>query len=82
MAVTKFYQPYSRVDHYELDGTIKLLGDKVSTMGEAGEVDALYYEGAQDALEIIRGYEFVDKPQDFVRLLGILLDRRKGDPWA
>ena len=72
MAVTKFYQPYSRVDHYELDGTIKLLGDKVSTMGEAGEVDALYYEGAQDALEIIRGYEFVDKPQDFLRLLGIL----------
>ncbi len=79
MAVTKFYQPYSRVDHYELDGTIKLLGDKVSTMGEAGEVDALYYEGAQDALEIIRGYEFVDKPQDFVRLLGILLGMRKGE---
>lgn len=77
MAVTKFYQPYSRVDHYELDGTIKLLGDKVSTMGEAGEVDALYYEGAQDALEIIRGYEFVDKPKDFVRILEILLDRRR-----
>ena len=79
MAVTKFYQPYSRVDHYELDGTLKLLGDKVSTMGEAGDVDALYYEGAQDALEIIRGYEFVDKPQDFVRLLGILLGMRKGE---
>ena len=79
MAVTKSYQPYSRVDHYELDGTLKLLGDKVSTMGEAGDVDALYYEGAQDALEIIRGYEFVDKPQDFVRLLGILLGMRKGE---
>lgn len=82
MAVTKFYQPCSSVYHYELDGTLKLLGDKVDRLGEDGEVDALYYEGAQDALEIIRDYEFVDTPQDFVRLLDVLKHNRRGDPWA
>lgn len=81
MAVTKFYQPYSRVDHYELDGTIKLLEEKAEEMGEAGLIDALYYWGAQDTLEIIRNHEFVDKPMDFVRILEIKQSQRRDDPW-
>ena len=82
MAVTRFYQPYSRVDHYELDGTLRLLAERVSTMGDDGEVDTLYYEGAQDALEIIRGYEYVDTPKDFIRLLDVLKANRRGEVWA
>ena len=60
---------------------MKDLDAMVDRYGEAGLIDALYYWGAQDTLEIIRNHEFVDKPMDFVRILEIKQRQRSDDPW-
>ena len=82
MALCKTYRPYTRLEHFELDGLLSVLDREIAQRGEDGEADTLYYEGVHDAISIIRYHEFVDTQDDFMRLLARLHDEREGgDRW-
>lgn len=62
------YKPAKRIGIDELDGTIKLLIDRIDDMQENGEAGAEYYEGAMLALETIRYWAF-KYPGDYMTML-------------
>lgn len=78
MALCKTYRPYTRLEHYELDGLLSVLDRTIAQRGEDGEADTLYYEGVHDAISIIRFHEFVDTQYDFMNLINRLRDEREG----
>ena len=68
MALSKIYKPYTRLGHEEVDGLIKVLEREIAQLGEDGELSTAYYIGALTAIKILRYHEFLDVPDDFVRL--------------
>ena len=73
MALAKIYQPYTRLNHEELDGLLHILKNTTLELSDNGNTDALLYLGAFFALSILRYHEFVDFPDDFMRLLENLI---------
>lgn len=69
------------VEYNDLHGLMKDLDAMVDRYGEAGLIDALYVEGASDALSIMFGAEDVDTRLDFVNKLRDKMRERRGDPW-
>ena len=68
MTLIRHYKPSTRLDHYELEGLLNTLRQRVDDIEESGEVNAPYYIGAAIALHIVRYHEFVDVPADFIKL--------------
>lgn len=67
------------VEYNDLHGLMKDLDAMVDRYGEAGLIDALYVEGAHDALSIMFGAEDVDTRLDFVnKLKDRMRERRDG----
>lgn len=59
------YRPTKRIGIEELDGAIKLFGDRYLDAAESGEADATAYGGASLVLELIRNGKF-EYPQDLL----------------
>ena len=78
MALSRVYQPSTRLMHYELDGLLNVLVRTVAEHGENGEYDTPYFKGAEIALSIIRHHEFLDTQEDFMRLFERALDELEG----
>lgn len=68
MALSKIYQPYTRLGHLEADGLINVLEREIAERGENGETSTPYYVGAMTAIKILRYHEFIDVPDDFLNL--------------
>lgn len=67
------------VEHNDLHGLMKDLDAMVDRYGEAGLIDALYVEGAHDALSIMFAPGGVDTRLDFVNeLKDRMRERRDG----
>lgn len=64
----RHYKPNTRLDHFELDGLITALNNRIEDMTENGEAVTPYYQGALLAVEIFRFHEFVETQDDFLRL--------------
>ena len=78
MTLCKTYRPYTRLEHFELDGLLNVLDRKIAEMGEDGEAGTLYYEGVHDAISIFRFHEYVDTQEGFMNLVNRLYDEREG----
>lgn len=60
------------VDEYDLDGTLKVLADRI---GEGTE-DMPYYVGAHLALNILRNHEHIDTQREFMQLFDSVITKR------
>lgn len=61
------------VDEYDLDGTLKVLADRI---GEGTE-DMPYYVGAHLALNILRNHEHIDTQREFMQLFDAVMTKRE-----
>lgn len=78
MTLSRAYRPYSRLEHYDLDGLLNVLDREIDERGEADDASTPYYVGAYMTLSIVRYHEFVDTQDDFMRLFARLLDELEG----
>ena len=67
MTLSRAYRPYTRIEHFDLDGLLNRLDREMDEGGNGIPVDYLF--GAYSALSILRYHEFVDTQEDFMRLL-------------
>ena len=79
MALSRIYQPSTRLMHFELDGLLSVLDREIAELGENGEAVTPYYVGAFEALSIIRHHEFLDTQEDFMRLFKRALEELEGE---
>lgn len=61
------------VDEYDLDGTLKVLADRI---GEGTE-DTPYYVGAHLALNILRNHDHIESQREFMLAFDAVLNRRE-----
>lgn len=73
------YRPATRVYHDELDGTLNILKRKIDELGESGSPMTPYYVGLALGLTIIKSYEYVEYPQDFIKAFELMLDELEGE---
>lgn len=66
------------VEATDVHGLMKDLDAMVDRYGEAGLLDALYVEGAYDAVAILFSDETVDTRLDFVNQLKQMMKERRG----
>lgn len=78
MTLSRAYRPYTRIEHFDLDGLLNVLGRKIEELGESGESSTPYYVGAEIALSIVRYHEFIDTQEDFMRLFSRALEELEG----
>lgn len=78
MTLSRAYRPYTRLEHYDLDGLLSVLDRECDELSRDGDAGARYYIGAYYALSILRHHEFVDTQEDFMRLFGRLVNDEKG----
>ena len=69
------------IEETDLHGLMKDLDAMVDRYGEAGLIDALYVEGAADAIAILCADGGVDTRLDFVHELKKRMEGRRNDPW-
>ena len=70
MELSRTYEPYTRLNHPELDGLIKRLDREIDMRGDAN-VRCLI--GARIAATIFRHYTRIDNQDDFMRVFYLLL---------
>lgn len=70
MELSRTYEPYTRLNHPELDGLINRLDREIDMHGDAG---ARYLVGARAVVVIFRHYERIANQDDFVRLFNHLI---------
>ena len=78
MALSRAYRPYTRLEHYDLDGLMNVLERKCEELAQDGDTNAYYYVGAFFALSLLRYHEFIDTQEDFMRLLDRLVNEEEG----
>ena len=79
MTLSRIYMPSTRVEHYELDGLLRVLDRAIAEPDEGQEQLIAYYIGAQIALQIIRYHERLETPEDFMFVFNNYLSRREND---
>ena len=70
MELSRTYEPYTRLNHPELDGLINRLDREIDMRGDAS---AYYLVGARTAAIIFRHYSRIANQDDFVRLFNHLI---------
>ena len=73
------YKPSTRVYHEELDGTLNIANRKIDELGEEGSWKTPYYVGMAMCLMIEKSYEYVEYPQDFIKIFELMLDELEGE---
>ena len=75
MTLSRAYRPYTRLEHYDLDGLMNVLEEKCEKLAQDGDADAYFYVGAFFALSLLRYHEFIDTQDDFMRLFDRLVNQ-------
>lgn len=60
------------IDEYDLDGTLKVLADRI---GEGTEAMP-YYVGAHLALNILRNHDYIDTQREFMQLFDSVITKK------
>ena len=68
MTLFRRSEPQYHIGEMELDGLLKLLGERYAEARDAGDVAAVRYRGAYDAFAILRGGGRVEYPNEFVSI--------------
>lgn len=78
MALCKAYKPCTRLGYEELDGLLTVLDRRIcETVNDLDSNACYYYTGAALAVHIFRYHEFVDVPDDFIRLFDLQIKNMK-----